>query len=63
MVNDFSQSRKRMVEEQIVNRGIKDKRVLEAMLKVPRHLFVPQEFIHQSYEDHPLPIGQGQTIS
>lgn len=63
MVNEFSQRRKRMVEEQIVTRGIKDKKVLDAMLKVPRHLFVPQEFIHQAYEDHPLPIGQGQTIS
>lgn len=52
-----------MVDEQIVARGIKDEKVLEAMLKVPRHLFVPEGFLHQAYEDYPLPIGQGQTIS
>ena len=63
MVDEFSQRRRRMVEEQIVARGIRDKRVLEAMLKVPRHLFVPEGFLHQAYEDYPLPIGQGQTVS
>ncbi len=52
-----------MVEEQIVARGVRDKRVLEAMRKVPRHLFVPEGFVHQAYDDNPLPIGQGQTIS
>ncbi len=52
-----------MVEEQIVARGVKDGRVLEAMRKVPRHLFVPEGFVHQAYDDNPLPIGQGQTIS
>lgn len=52
-----------MVEEQIVARGVRDRRVLDAMLKVPRHLFVPEGFVHQAYEDYPLPIGQGQTIS
>ncbi len=44
-------------------RGIEDERVLQAMLKVPRHLFVQQSFWHLAYGDHPLPIGEGQTIS
>jgi protein-L-isoaspartate(D-aspartate) O-methyltransferase len=52
-----------MVEEQIAARGIRDPRVLEAMVKVPRHLFVPEGQWHHAYEDHPLPIGDGQTIS
>ena len=52
-----------MVETQIKARGVKDPRVLAAMEKVPRHEFVPPEFIDQAYEDHPLPIGYGQTIS
>lgn len=52
-----------MVKEQIINRGIDDKKVLEIMEKVPRHKFVPQNYISQAYEDHPLPIGYGQTIS
>jgi protein-L-isoaspartate(D-aspartate) O-methyltransferase len=55
--------RNQMVEEQIVRRGIKDLRVLEAMRKVPRHLFVPSRFQGMAYDDHPLPIGVGQTIS
>ncbi len=63
MVNEFSQRRRMMVEEQIVARGIRDKRVLDAMVKVPRHLFVSEGFVHQAYEDYPLPIGHGQTIS
>ncbi|MGQ9707579.1 MAG: protein-L-isoaspartate(D-aspartate) O-methyltransferase [bacterium] len=63
MVDEFWQRRRRMVEEQIAARGIKDERVLDAMLSVPRHLFVPEGFLHQAYEDYPLPIGQGQTIS
>lgn len=52
-----------MVEEQIEARGIKDPRVLRTMLAVPRHLFVPPELRRFSYEDRPLPIGSGQTIS
>jgi protein-L-isoaspartate(D-aspartate) O-methyltransferase len=55
--------RDRMVDEQIVARGITDKRVIEAMRRVPRHLFVPPELVSQAYEDHPLSIGWGQTIS
>lgn len=52
-----------MVEEQILSRGVRDRRVLEALLKVPRHLFVPKEYIDEAYNDYPLPIGYGQTIS
>lgn len=59
----FARERKRMVEEQIEARGIKDPRVLRTMLAVPRHLFVPPELRRFSYEDRPLPIGSGQTIS
>jgi protein-L-isoaspartate(D-aspartate) O-methyltransferase len=52
-----------MVEKQLRRRGIRDERVLQAMQRVPRHEFVPAEFREQSYEDRPLPIGEGQTIS
>jgi protein-L-isoaspartate(D-aspartate) O-methyltransferase len=52
-----------MVERQIAGRGVKDPRVLEAMRTVPRHLFVPEAEMPHAYEDHPLPIGSGQTIS
>jgi len=53
----------KMVEAQIIARGIKDKRVISTMLKIPRHFFVPQQYRKSSYEDHPVPIGYGQTIS
>ncbi len=59
----FAQKRKQMVENQITARGIKDLRLLDAMLKVKRHLFVPPHTRHLAYEDYPLPIGEGQTIS
>lgn len=52
-----------MVQEQIVPRGVRDERALEAMRKVPRHLFVPDEMRHMSYDDGALQIGDGQTIS
>jgi len=52
-----------MVEYQIRTRGIKDARVLEAIGKVPRHLFVPEGYADSAYDDRPLPIGSGQTIS
>lgn len=55
--------RGRMVEEQLVSRGIKDVRVLDAMRKIPRHLFVDESMKGRAYGDHPLPIGEGQTIS
>jgi len=56
-------ARERMLEKDLIPRGIKDKKVLDAMLKVPRHLFVPEAQRMSAYEDHPLPIGEGQTIS
>lgn len=52
-----------MVEEQIIRRGISEERVIEAMLKVPRELFVEEALQEKAYGDHPLPIGCGQTIS
>lgn len=52
-----------MVAEQLRARGIRDERVLDAMARVPRHEFVPPEHRDQAYEDHPLAIGEGQTIS
>ncbi|MBL7081762.1 MAG: protein-L-isoaspartate(D-aspartate) O-methyltransferase [Candidatus Omnitrophica bacterium] len=60
---DYEKLRKRMVKEQIVTREIKDKRVIDAFLKVERHRFVPQDLINTAYGDFPLPIGEGQTIS
>jgi protein-L-isoaspartate(D-aspartate) O-methyltransferase len=57
------EQRQEMVEQQLRARGIRDPRVLEAMVQVPRHEFVPEEFRSQAYEDHPLPIGKEQTIS
>lgn len=59
----FAEKHRKMVENQIRARGVKDKAVLEAMRKVQRHKFVPEKHIAQAYEDHPLPIGEGQTIS
>lgn len=53
----------RMVERQIRRRGVRDERVLEAMTQVPRHHFVGEAMRHRAYEDSPLPIGEGQTIS
>ena len=60
---DFDSMRKRMVEEQLIPRGISDRRVLEAFGKVPRERFVQEEFWESAYSDHPLPIDEGQTIS
>jgi protein-L-isoaspartate(D-aspartate) O-methyltransferase len=60
---DYVQSRERMVQKQLVNRGINDPRVLRAMAEIPRHLFLPSELWERAYEDHPLPIGANQTIS
>jgi len=59
----YRQARQRMVDYQIRGRGVSDEAVLNAMLTVPRHEFVPEEFLGQAYADHPLPIGYGQTIS
>src|ERR1700691_423240 len=59
----FSALRQRMVESQLRARGISDSRVLDAMGRVPRHEVAPEHYRGQAYEDHPLPIGAGQTIS
>ena len=59
----FEDQRKWMVKDQLEGRNITDKSILEAFRKVPRHLFVPADLRHLSYEDSPLMIGEGQTIS
>jgi len=59
----FIKKRQRMVQEQLISRGISDGRVIYAMSKVPRHLFVERSLWKIAYGDHPLPIGEGQTIS
>jgi protein-L-isoaspartate(D-aspartate) O-methyltransferase len=61
--NGFESARYNMVSVQISDRGISDTAVLRAMKKVPRHLFVPKEYEKEAYNDYPLPIGHGQTIS
>jgi protein-L-isoaspartate(D-aspartate) O-methyltransferase len=60
---EFDAARHAMVETQLRRRGLSDTAVLTAMDRVPRHEFVPPEFRHRAYEDAPLPIGEGQTIS
>ena len=62
-MNNFSIARRRMVEDQLMARGVKDPRVIDAMLRVPRHKFVEQALESQAYQDGPLPIGERQTIS
>src|SRR5580700_10333608 len=59
----LASARQLMVDSQLRDRGITDPRVLGAMLRVPRHEFVPEAYRAQAYEDHPLPIADGQTIS
>jgi protein-L-isoaspartate(D-aspartate) O-methyltransferase len=59
----FARERDRMVDEQLLQRGVADARVLAAMKRVPRHLFVDEALQDRAYGDHPLPIGDGQTIS
>ncbi len=59
----FAHLRRQMVQYQIASRGVADERVLQAMRNVPRHRFVPPDYQEQAYDDHPLPIGSGQTIS
>ena len=60
---DFTRLREAMVNRQIIDRGVNDPNVIKVMRKVPRHLFVPRKNRAFSYADHPLPIGEGQTIS
>ncbi|MGB2599876.1 MAG: protein-L-isoaspartate(D-aspartate) O-methyltransferase [Candidatus Omnitrophota bacterium] len=59
----FAARRRQMVEGQIESRGVTDRNVIKAMMKVKRHLFVPRNLIDAAYRDTPLPIGHGQTIS
>jgi protein-L-isoaspartate(D-aspartate) O-methyltransferase len=59
----YASARRRMVETQLRDRGIRDTRVLEAMAEIPRHEFVPEQYRAQAYEDHPIPIDEEQTIS
>jgi protein-L-isoaspartate(D-aspartate) O-methyltransferase len=61
--DDLRRAREIMVESQIKTRGVVDRRVLDALRKVPRHEFVQENHQSEAYEDHPLPIGSGQTIS
>jgi protein-L-isoaspartate(D-aspartate) O-methyltransferase len=63
MRDAFAAARDRMVETQLTRRDIRDPRVLDAMRAVPRHLFVPPDAVDEAYEDHPVSIGFGQTIS
>lgn len=63
LCDDYTKKREEMVEKQIVARGITDSKTLQAMLTVPRHLFVPEDLRDEAYADYPLPIGYGQTIS
>jgi len=60
---DYTKARRQMVADQIQARGINDRRILDALLKVERHLFVPEKYRTEAYNDYPLPIGEDQTIS
>lgn len=62
-IDPFSNLRRDMVDSQLRARGISDERLLSAMMRVPRHGFAPERYRDQAYEDHPLPIAEGQTIS
>lgn len=61
--HDYAPARERMVQDQVIGRGIQDRRVIEAMLKIPRHLFVPEALLGQAHADSALPIGEKQTIT
>lgn len=61
--DSYAQQRKKMIEHDIKARGVMDKKVLEVMGKIPRHLFVKKSLRDKAYADHPLPIAEGQTIS
>ncbi len=62
-IKALSSYREKMVKEQLIKRGITETRVIEAFRKVPRHLFIEDGLIYQAYNDYPLPIAEGQTIS
>lgn len=59
----FARLRQAMIQQQIASRRVEDQRVLDAMRNVPRHMFVPPELVPEAYNDYPLPVGRGQTIS
>ncbi len=59
----YTEEREKMVREQIIARDITDRETLDAMRKVPRHLFIPEDLVNEAYEDRPVSIGYGQTIS
>ena len=63
MTVNFEFKRKKMVDEQIFRRGVKNEKILNAFTKVPRHLFMDEALANEAYGDYPLPIGDGQTIS
>jgi protein-L-isoaspartate(D-aspartate) O-methyltransferase len=63
LCDEYTEKRREMVETQIQSRGITDSATIEAMMSVPRHLFVPEDLQSEAYADYPLPIGHGQTIS
>src|SRR4030043_1466675 len=62
-IRKYQSLRENMIQNQIISRGIKDKKVLDAFKKVPRDIFVDEAYRNSAYEDRPLPIGSGQTIS
>ncbi|MEE8567139.1 MAG: protein-L-isoaspartate(D-aspartate) O-methyltransferase [Anaerolineales bacterium] len=62
-VDIYAEARNRLVEQGIIGYGIDDPLVIDAMRRTPRHLFVPEDYLDMAYENHPLPIGYGQTIS
>jgi protein-L-isoaspartate(D-aspartate) O-methyltransferase len=63
MADRFARARQRMVDEQLSARGVSDQRVLDAMRRVPREAFIPADLAEYAYDDGPLPIAEGQTIS
>lgn len=63
MSHDLTVAREKMVKNQLISRGIKDERVLQVMGKIPRHLFIEEALSGDAYNDHPVPIGEKQTIS
>lgn len=63
MDETYASARRNMVENQLRDRGIRDERLLDVFMRVPRHEFVSPEYAHRAYADSPLPIGEGQTIS
>ena len=61
--DEYTLKRLKMIETDISGRGVRDQKVLDAMSRIERHLFVDSSFMNSAYDDHPLPIDEGQTIS